>query len=128
VSPPPATAPPGNRTERLLAMTLRIGVALAAAVVLVGVLSLLRARGGVATDYRVFRGEPSELRGVAGIWRAARHLRPRGLIQLGLLILIATPIARVVFAALAFARQRDWLYTAVASIVLAALLFGLLGA
>jgi len=126
VSPPPATAPPGNRTERLLAMTLRIGVALAAAVVLVGVLSLLRARGGVATDYRVFRGEPSELRGVAGIWRAARHLRPRGLIQLGLLILIATPIARVVFSALAFARQRDWLYTAVASIVLTALLFGLL--
>ena len=120
--------PPDDRTERLLGTTLRIGMALAAAVVLVGVLVLLATRGQVATDDRVFRGEPSELRGVAGIWRAARHLRPRGLIQLGLLILIATPIARVVFAALAFARQRDWLYTAVASIVLAALLFGLLGA
>jgi len=118
--------PPDDRTERLLGTTLRIGMALAAAVVLVGVLVLLATRGQVATDDRVFRGEPSELRGVAGIWRAARHLRPRGLIQLGLLILIATPIARVVFAAIAFARQRDWLYTAVASIVLTALLFGLL--
>ena len=104
------------------------GVALAGIVVLVGALLLLRHPTGGPIDYRVFHGEPSELRAVAGIARAAIDRRPRGLIQLGLLILIATPIARVAISAVAFARRRDWLYTAFASIVLAALLFGIFGA
>ena len=93
-----------------------------------GLVGYLRKHGRGPVDYRVFHGEPSELRAVAGIVRAAIELRPRGLIQLGLLILIATPIARVAISAVAFARRRDWLYTAFAAIVLAALLFGLLGA
>lgn len=114
--------------ERFLALVLRVGVALAGAVVLAGVLLSLRTRGRLSVDYGVFRGEPSDLRGLGGIWRAARGLRARAVIQLGLLILIATPVARVVLAAVAFARARDWLYTAVALVVFAALLFGLIGA
>ena len=51
--------------------------------------------------------------------------RGRGLIQLGVLLLIATPVARVVFSAWAFARQRDWTYVLVTLFVLAVLLFGL---
>jgi uncharacterized membrane protein len=88
----------------------------------------LRQRGQVKVDYGVFRGEPSDLRGLRGIWHAARGLRARGIIQLGLLILVATPVARVVLAAIAFARERDWLYAAIALIVFAGLLFGLSGA
>jgi uncharacterized membrane protein len=117
-----------ERIQRLLGVILRGGVALAGIVVLAGLVGYLRKHGRGPVDYRVFHGEPSELRAVAGIVRAAIELRPRGLIQLGLLILIATPIARVAISAVAFARRRDWLYTAFAAIVLAALLFGLLGA
>ena len=50
---------------------------------------------------------------------------PRGLIQLGLLLLIATPVARVVFSVFAFARQRDWIYVVITLIVLAVLLYSL---
>ena len=41
--------------------------------------------------------------------------------QLGLLLLIATPIARVVFSIFGFMRQRDWLYVGVTATVLALL-------
>jgi len=125
---PPDNGTPDERIELLLGVILRTGVVLAATIVLIGVIGLLAGQGRGPTDYRVFHGEPSELRAVTGIARAAADLRARGLIQLGLLILIATPIARVAISALAFARKRDWLYTAFAAIVLAALLFGLLGA
>ncbi|MDA8243889.1 MAG: DUF1634 domain-containing protein, partial [Elusimicrobia bacterium] len=50
----------------------------------------------------------------------------RGLIQLGLLMLIATPIARVVFSVFGFLRERDWLYVAVTLVVLAILLYSLI--
>jgi uncharacterized membrane protein len=50
------------------------------------------------------------------------------MIQLGLLLLIATPIARVIGAGLIFAGERDWLYTAIAGLVLALLLYSLLHA
>jgi uncharacterized membrane protein len=45
---------------------------------------------------------------------------------LGVLLLIATPIARVVFAVVSFAMERDWLYVAISAVVLAILAFGLL--
>jgi uncharacterized membrane protein len=49
------------------------------------------------------------------------------LIQLGLLLLIATPVARVAFSVAAFAMQRDRLYVVVALIVLAVLMYSLTG-
>ena len=56
----------------------------------------------------MFQGEPSDLRLVSSIFRDAIALDPRGIIQLGLLLLIATPVARVAFTVLAFAYERDW--------------------
>jgi len=58
--------------------------------------------------------------------RAALSLRGRGIIQLGLLFLIATPVARVAFAVFAFAMERDWLYVSISATVLVVLLFSLL--
>jgi uncharacterized membrane protein len=80
-----------------------------------------------ATDYRVFQGEPEELRTVPGIIHEALALRGRGLIQFGLLILIATPIARVAFSVVAFLYQRDWTYVVVTLIVLGLLVYSLFG-
>jgi uncharacterized membrane protein len=48
------------------------------------------------------------------------------IVQFGVLLLIATPIARVVFAAVGFAVERDHLYVAISLGVLAVLIFGLL--
>ena len=78
-------------------------------------------------DYRVFQGEPENLRTVSGIFSEAKAFHGRGLIQLGLLVLIATPIARVTFSVFAFFYQRDWKYVVFTLIVLGLLLYSLLG-
>jgi uncharacterized membrane protein len=49
------------------------------------------------------------------------------LIQFGLLLLVATPVARVAFAVFAFARERDRVYLTVSLIVLAVLVYSLVG-
>jgi uncharacterized membrane protein len=110
-----------------IAMILRTGVMLAAITVLVGGVFYLRRYGGTLPDYRVFHGEPSDLRSLWGIIQDTLALRPRGIIQCGLLLLIATPIMRVAFAVVAFALQRDRVYVMVTLIVLGVLLYSLLG-
>ncbi|HKA56034.1 MAG TPA: DUF1634 domain-containing protein [Candidatus Binatia bacterium] len=116
-----------EQVETIVGALLRGGVLLAAAVVLIGAGVYLRKYGGTTPDYRMFRGEPEDLRSISGIISAALALRGRGLIQLGLLLLIATPVARVVFSAVAFACQRDYTYVTITLIVLALLLYSLTG-
>jgi len=113
--------------ERIIAAVLRAGVGAAAAVVLAGGIHYLARYGAAPVDYHVFRAEPAQLRSLAGIVAAAGSLRSRGIIQIGLLLLILTPIARVVFSAAAFAVQRDRFYVVVTLIVLAVLLYNLSG-
>ena len=112
--------------DALLAAVLRAGVVVSALVVIVGGAVFLARHGAERPSYHVFRGEPGDLRSVAGIGVSAVRGGGRGLVQLGLLLLIATPIARVVFSVAGFVRERDWLYVAVTLIVLALLGYSLL--
>jgi uncharacterized membrane protein len=116
-----------RRFETLIGQLLRIGVSLSAAVVFAGgVRYLHQYRGTTAERLRVFTGEPENLRHISGIIDFAMQFHSRGWIQLGLLILIATPVARVAFSVLGFAGERDWLYTNITLAVLAILLYGLI--
>ncbi len=115
-----------RKLDLAIGTLLRIGVALSVAVVLAGGAGYLATHGASVPDYSVFRGAPADLRSVAGIVGGALHGNSRSLIQLGLLLLISTPIARVAFAAVAFALQRDRLYVAITLLVLAILTASLL--
>lgn len=116
-----------ERMDIIIGNLLRTGVGLAAVLVFIGGLVYLFRHGAGVPGYAVFRGEPADLRTLGGILHDVQSLRGRGIIQLGLLVLIATPIARVAFLAAIFARQRDRLYTCVALIVLALLAYSLFG-
>jgi uncharacterized membrane protein len=116
-----------DEVERMMGNLLRFGVGLAAVVVLLGGFVYLFRHGTAQPDYQVFRGEPADLRRIRGIVADAVTLRGRGIIQLGLLLLIATPIGRVVFSMYAFARQGDRIYVAATLIVLTILLYSLSG-
>ena len=116
-----------RRIEIILGNLLRIGVLVSAAVVLLGASIYLSRHAHEPADYRVFRGEPSEYRTIRGVIQSVIVGGGRGLIQLGLLLLIATPIARVAFSVVGFAIERDRLYVAFTLIVLAVLLYSLLG-
>ena len=112
--------------EWIISLLLRIGVVCAAAIVLMGGVLYLFQYGLTFPHYQVFQGEPVYLRTVSGILATALSFESRGIIQLGLLLLILTPIARVVFSVAAFAIQRDHLYVSVTLIVLIVLLYNLL--
>ena len=116
-----------RRIEVILGNLLRTGVLISAAVVLSGACVYLSRHAHEPADYRVFRGEPSEYRTIPGVIQSVMNGRGRGLIQLGLLLLIATPIARVAFSVVGFAIERDRLYVGFTLIVLAVLLYSLLG-
>jgi uncharacterized membrane protein len=116
-----------QKIEDIIGNLLRIGVGTAAAVVLVGAAAYLVRHGFGHANYRVFRGEPSDLRTLRGIVRAALGLHPRGIIQLGLVLLIATPVARVAFSVFAFAVERDRMYVVFTLMVLAILILSLAG-
>ena len=96
-------------------------------VVLIGVLLYLVRHGAALPLYGSFRSEPEDLHSIPGILADAWAFRGRGIIQLGLLQLIATPVARVMCAMVAFALQRDWLYVSVTVVVLSVLGYSLLG-
>src|SRR4051812_41330871 len=116
-----------EKLELIMGNLLRIGVFIAALVVFAGGCIYLVNQGHALTDYRNFHGEPASLRTVQGIIKEAVALHSAGIIQLGLLFLIATPVMRVVFAVVGFALERDRLYTIVSLIVLGVLMYSFLG-
>jgi uncharacterized membrane protein len=123
--PQPAQGWTDQQVEQILGNLLRAGVLVAAAVVAIGGGMYLGEYGAAPVDYRVFRGVEQELRSPRGVLADALTLHSRGVIQLGLLLLIATPVVRVIFSVYAFARQGDFTYVILTLIVLAVLLYGL---
>jgi uncharacterized membrane protein len=114
-----------RRLEIIIGNLLRVGVLAAAALVFAGGVAYLAAHHHDHTSFHSFTPDGPSLRSVQGIVASAAHLNSLGLMQLGLLLLIATPVARVIMAVFGFALERDWLYVAVSIIVLAVLLASL---
>ena len=114
-----------TKVEQFVGNLLRAGVLLAAAVVAAGGIAYLMRHGGEQPSLRVFRGEPADLTSPVGIVKDVWEGRARNLIQMGLLLLIATPVARVIFSVFAFGAQRDYLYVGLTLMVLAVLLYSL---
>lgn len=115
-----------RQVEISIAILLRTGVFLAAAVVLIGGVLYLAHSGQMRPHYHVFHGEPSDLRSPGGVVREALTGRPDAIIELGMLLLILTPIARVMFSVVAFVRERDLMYVIMTLVVLTLLLYSLL--
>jgi uncharacterized membrane protein len=117
-----------RRLETIIGRLLQIGVLIAAATVFAGgILYLIQSPSG-HVDYRNFAPGSPSLNSFSGIVLSAAHFQSLGLIQLGLLLLIATPVARVAMAVTGFALERDRLYTVVSLIVLVILAFSLIHA
>jgi uncharacterized membrane protein len=112
--------------EQMISVLLRTGVIVAGAVVLGGGLYYLWRHGYEPVDLHKFVSQPSVDRHAGEIVRGAFSGRARSIIQLGILLLIATPIARVALALVGFALEHDRKYVAITAIVLAVLLYSLI--
>jgi len=117
-----------EHVELFIGNLLRWGVIVAAVVTLVGGAMFLLLHGATVADYHAFHGQPNALTSLTDVARNAWKLQPTAIIQLGLLLLIATPIARVALSLVAFAKQHDRTYIVVTAIVLCLLLYSLTGA
>lgn len=117
-----------RRLETIIGNLLRVGVLLAASVVFLGGILYLVRHHADRVGYQHFSPGGSAIQSVRGVLQSAMHFDSAALIQLGLLLLIATPIARVALAVVGFALEKDRLYALVSLIVLAILAFSLIHA
>lgn len=116
-----------RKVEIFLGNLLRIGVFVAAFIVVVGGIIFLVRHGFELPHYSNFKGEPGDVRDLAGLWGGLLSLKSVSIIQLGILVLIATPVLRVLFSVIAFIYEKDMMYIFFTLIVLAVLLFSLFG-
>jgi uncharacterized membrane protein len=122
-----------TKMQRLIGTTLRTGVMAASATGVVGGAIFLAAHGGQPVSFRVFEGaaspytSPWQMLRQALAWDSADHAN-QGLAisQLGILLLMLTPIIRVAFSIIGFSMERDLIYVAITSTVLAILIGSLL--
>jgi uncharacterized membrane protein len=105
--------------EDVIANLLRAGVILAAALVLAGGGWYVAASGHGVPDYGKFHPD------VQGLGVLLMLAWPEKLIEAGLLVLIATPVARVAFSLAAFAAERDRMYVCFTLAVLAILVYSI---
>lgn len=119
-------APAEERVEQMVGNLLRVGVLIAAAVALVGGIAYMVHHGALVPDHSVFRGQPEMLSTLTGVITGAFALQPAAIVQLGIVLLIATPVARVLLTLIAFAVQRDGMYVLISAIVLVLLTYSLI--
>ena len=121
----PGSGPSDHAVEQVIGRLLQIGVFTAAAVAIVGAILVLIQHGSAAPAFMEFGAAPDHLTSIAGILRGVREMRSESIVQLGIVLLIMTPMLRVAFTLVAFVLQRDRVYVAITTLVLALLVYGL---
>jgi uncharacterized membrane protein len=116
-----------QQMDQVIGNLLRAGVLLAAAIVLLGAVLYLTQEGTASAEYGKFNAEPPSLESLRGIAAGAARLEGKAVIQLGLVVLLATPVARVVLLVFAFGMQRDRFYVVVTLLVLMVLAASITG-
>lgn len=114
-------------TKIIVSKLLRTGVLTAAAVTLFGGILFFIQHPNTLFSYATFSSEPARLRNVSIIIGEAYLLKSRAVIQFGILILIATPVLRVIFSLIGFTFEKDWIFVFITGLVVTILLFSLFG-
>jgi uncharacterized membrane protein len=114
-----------RRMERLIGLLLLVGVLASAITVLLGGTLFLLRHGSNPVHFRVFHGEPSDLRTLAGIWGDVEAFSGRGIIQFGLLLLVAVQVVRVGLTGILFLLNRDGVFVVITFLVLGLLTYAL---
>ncbi len=118
----------GKKEMRIwISQILRTGVLVSAVLLFTGGILFAFQHPGTVFSFKSFAGEPERLREVGSVLREAVHFKSRAVIQLGVLILISTPVLRVVFSFIEFLIQRDWTFILITAIVICTLFYSLLG-
>lgn len=101
----------------LIGWVLRIGVIVSVGVVFIGGVLYISRHSGATPDYSKFDGVPNFVQ-LHGLINGIISLKGRSIIQTGIILLIATPILRIVFSTVSFVLERDYLYIVISLLVL----------
>jgi uncharacterized membrane protein len=126
VPEPPVRPPVEDRMQRVISLALLFGVLASAALVVLGGVLYVSRHAMVTTDYAAFRGTPSELRTFRGVMAAAWHFSGKGMIQLGLMLLVGVQVVRVFLTGILFALERDRIFVGITGMVFVLLMFGII--
>ncbi len=113
--------------QLILGTLLRAGVIISMSIVLIGGVIFLIHNKGVIADYKVFKPELAKFSSIAAIFKGVLTFQGDAVVQFGILMLIFTPIARIVFAIFSFLVERDYLYVLIGFIILAIITISLNG-
>jgi len=117
----------GSRPMELwISRVLLGGVVLAAAIILAG-LALFLVKGTAGESLSDLVDQQKAAVDFGSILRGIGGADGKSLIQLGLFVLILTPISRVAMSLFFFLRERDRVFVAMTAVVLCILLGGLIG-
>ncbi len=110
--------------QAVIGYVLRAGVVISISVVFIGGMIYLFRHGSSIADYRQFKGVPAFVHSISGIIRGILTGRGRAIIQAGIILLIATPVVRIIFSAIGFVLEKDWLYVVITLLVLTIIIAG----
>lgn len=105
--------------QLLIGNLLRVGVYLSMGIVLIGAFIYLSAHGSEKVNYGMFNPDKVSLKTIPVIFSSVTSFKGNSVMQFGLLMLIFTPIARVIMAIGSFFLEKDYLYVTIGLIVLA---------
>jgi uncharacterized membrane protein len=105
--------------QQVIGNLLRSGVYISMSIVLLGSIIYLFNHGSEPVDYAEFDINRVSLKAISVILAEAKTLKGAAIIQFGLLMLVFTPIARVLMSAVSFLMEKDYLYVVICLIVLA---------
>ena len=104
--------------QSLLGQVLRAGTVISISIVFIGGIFYLYRHGHTIADYRIFKGIPDFVQHPEGIFNGIFTLKGQAIIQFGIVLLIATPIFRVIFSAVGFVLEKDYMYLGISLLVL----------
>jgi len=111
----------------LVGQILRIGVILASSILILGGIFYIIVHGqDTVPNYRDFVGEGNSNTTITGIITGALSQNIPQVIQLGVLLLICTPIVRVIGSLFGFVIEKDRLYIIITLIVLTVIIGSIL--
>jgi uncharacterized membrane protein len=104
--------------QLLLGRVLRAGTVISISIVFFGGVIYLYRHGHSVANYKTFVGVPDFVQHAGSLFNGAFTLKGQAIIQLGIILLIATPILRVMFSAIGFVLEKDYMYLIISLLVL----------
>lgn len=111
--------------QLLLGTLLRVGVLISSAVILLGGIVFLTTHTNDVVSFSEFKPEQTKFTSIGSVFEGLKAFDGIAIIQFGVLLLIFTPIARIVFSIFSFMIEKDYMYVLIGIIVLCVIITSL---